>query len=291
MLTELNAGTVEITEDKRAHIKTAAQAREVAKIAGAEFLHLSDEEIQEISKHPVQKLILGCLIRIDLGARTSAVNREMRPDRSFADAEGATDTLTRFYNNSDLNEGLTGVEVNHVGQPYSYIPEMARDKAKLLEAASSFFAEDQRVELVEEAQSILAETWEKLPDDHQTKPLIAIEYQLLGETIDKRVDAARLYDDMLSVAERSEGNIARIATVSAWVQSFAERNDHDWLKDEAQTLFRKCLESDPGLKHYIRDARIKKTIKNTRDFVFRKVPDAVIPAERKQNLLNTLTGK
>lgn len=245
---ELNPKAVEDAELKR----RTGRIEDASKIAGTQLGYpdrpITPNDVSIFSQDSVNRAVLACLARIHVDSTKSLANAGANPYTTWNYLMEAARTISIVYRNQDLRLELLPVKVDHRGRENYFLAEMARDEAKVLEAAVPLYAARAKGQLLDQAFDTLDKAFSFLPDDASVKDLIGFEAQLLKARHNLRADTDLMFQYSSRVM-RDSLDLERVATVAAWAYVWGQRLDHTAMK-----LYGKRMLDDIAGKHVEIDA-------------------------------------
>ncbi len=269
-------------------------AAELAAIGlGLTSLPLTDEEVSQLAHDPEQRAILACLARIHVDALKTVANQAKLPSRALPPLEEATKTIVTVYRSKTLREELRGVVQDHKGRRHDFLPEMARDEAKTLFAASVlYYGTGGAKSLILQGERILSSTYDSLPNDHPTKPLIGVELQLSRAGRGERLDKASSLGNFNSLVDSDiETNPHRVATVASWLVAWGERIGDEDVRGRGLEVFSRIIQQHREWQFMIDSERRKIGRQKERELFFRLLTPITTNPARREKLKNRLIGK
>lgn len=254
----LNPKLVETAEKAR----SAGNVLEAAEIAadglGLLGSELTSDRILEITEDPKQRAVLACLARIYVDSTKTRANRSIDPRETLSFLGSAADVINLVYRDPNMQGSLSGVDEDHEGRVHHFLPEMKRDTAKTADAAKVLFPKKKAENLVLFGEDLLEKTYEQIPDNHPTKPLIGIELQLSRVARGEEFDRERLLDDFLRLtAIDYEKNPHRVATVASWLAVWGKKLSDEEIEDAGLRVFGKIIEKYPDWEFMIKNEKNK----------------------------------
>lgn len=220
---------------------------------------ITAEEVTLIVPNRPQLVVLACLSRIYVDSLKSLANQVRTPWTALPYLDHAARAIRVVYDNPAVNYALEGVGQDHRGREHFFLPEMVRDRAKTLVAASFLYGKTDAHYLCNKASTILKKTALQLPDDHPVKPLIVIEKEMIEINSGGEIHFTELYDNFAKLVDSDmEKNPNRVAVVAAWMTILGEKIADSKLERDGQRVFNRATETHPEWK-FILDAERKKS--------------------------------
>lgn len=276
-------------------------ARDGVKFAGSGLglpeSPLTTEEINLITQDVPQAQILACLARIYVDSLKSVANQAQTPWGVLRPLEKAAFVLNSIYENKKLKDALMGIQEDHRRRYHYFLPEMYRDRAKVLEAAAVLYPPENMVPLLKEARMTLSYGRLTVKDGQSVKALMEIEYQLLGAKLGEVPVVESLLDNFnqLVVLDQT-ANPHRVATVASWLIVWGEKISNPEVSQAGMGVFSGITELHPEWKFIVESEREKLQKQTLRQFLLNKLtPLAILSSPftrynlRRQNLYQALT--
>jgi hypothetical protein len=249
---------------------------------------ITPREISEISKDPNQRLIAACLFRIGVDSYKSLANKSIYAPEVLDCLEKATAFLYLGYLSPDLSASLQGVTKDHLGREHNFLSEMSRDKAKVLQSASSLYAFEPGNDLIAKAWKILQDTYNSLPDGHSTKALIGVEIGLLNARLGNVWVSDTLGHFEMLVGSDEDRNPHRVATVAAWLITWGEKTGFSSVTERGNEVFQRIIKSHSEWVSMSRQERQKTRLMDKRNMVLKLSAMFLTQSYRRSLLWNRL---
>lgn len=261
-------------------------AAEIAAIGlGLTSSPLTSGEVSRIASDPEQRAVLACLARIYVDSLKTVANQAKLPSQALSPLEQAARVINVVYSNPDLKSQLGGVSVDHRGRQHHFGPEMRRDEAKTLFAASVLYDPSKSDELTRLGEKILQETYNALPDRHPTKPLIGIELQLSCASRGLKPDTESLKRDFETLRQSDEKtNPHRVATVASWLAVWGDKLGDEETKAAGLQVFNRIISKHPEWAFMTESERKKIAYKELRRAIFRLLTPLTTSPQRRKSL-------
>lgn len=291
---QFNPDFVETAEIRR-QLGLFAEAIEITTTAldfpGRAF---ADEEIAAICRDSQQLAVMACLVRIQVDSLKSMANHQVWPPKIIGPLHYATATINHLYRHPQFQQAIAEVTNDHLGRPHYFGPEMERDVIKTAQAAVVVYPypldDGSRLNVLENwAIKRMGMLVKQLPEDHPTKPLVAIEY---GLTQYKRNPQIRDYllHNLEQLVAASPENRHRIATAAAWVAIAAEGKQDTDLAKRASTIFYQATLDKLQLEGVIQTERAKTRKERLRKLLVRTLLPFTTTAAERDNLCDNILG-
>ena len=254
----------------------------------------SDEEMAAICGDPQQLAVMACLARIQVDSLKSLANQQIWPPRIIAPLRYATAIINHLYRHPQFKQAVAEVTQDHLGRPHYFGPEMKRDVYKTAQAAVVVYpyplADGSKLNILENwAIERMGMLLNQLPDNHPTKPLVAIEYGLTQYKRNPQVRNSLLHNLEQLVATSCE-NRHRIATAAAWVTIAAQgKGDRD-LARQASDIFYKATWGKPELEVVIQTERAKRRKESLRKLMVRTLLPFTTTTAQRDDLCDSILG-
>lgn len=252
---------------------------------------IPDDEFATLSKEQLANF--ASLARLVVSTSDSLAKRSIDPrqasDYLFLALSEAVEPL---YQNPAFITALEGIETDAVGDKYSFLLEMMRDKAKLLTTAALLFPTNQAQQL----QNLAEDIWRLIENslaevetqDHPEKPFMFIEHQLFLAATGQRINTGDLLADLKQL-DSLEKNDHRVATVAAWVMTLAKQYKDQALLTVAKLIFEQRSANYPELQQGIsRKEQLKGRFKAIMVGVRRVFVPFRVPVKEKNELFSRL---
>lgn len=266
-------------------------AAEIATIGlGGEDHFVTTDEVSHIDRDPYQRAILVCLARIQVDSLKSAANRQKFPRKTASLLMQAGRTRIIVYRNPDLRRSLQGIDQDHRGREHLFLPEMARDEAKTLQAAAVLFPKQRSRELLGLAQARLIEAQLLLPQGHPLGLLIGIEHQLINTSQGNKLNLKTLLEYFKQLVDTtSETNPHRVATVASWLGAWGEKLGLLHLAQEGRHVLGTIVSSHPEWSFMLESEKRRLDLQKRRELLFRLVTPFTTSAQDRQLIYKSLT--
>lgn len=282
---------VEASEFARKNNKVVVAAEMAAIGLGLPFSPLTWEEVSKIASDRKQMAVLACLSRIYVDSLKTAANQSKLPSQALSFLERSAWAINTIYRNTDFKSSVSGLEKDHRGRQHNFGAEMPRDEAKVLFAASYLYEPERSNNLIVLGEKILQDTYNTLPDNHPTKPLIGIELQLSRASRGVEVDTEILLNDFESIVRSDERtNPHRVATVSSWLAVWGDKLRNDDMKNAGFEVFGRIVNSHPEWAFMMENERKKQVFGELRRILFRVLTPVNTKGSRRENLYSSLVG-
>ncbi|MBI3397100.1 hypothetical protein HY045_01340 [Candidatus Woesebacteria bacterium] len=281
----LDVQAVEAAEFARKNGGVLLAAELAAVGLGLNGMPLYPEEVTEIAKDPRQCAVLACLARIYVDSLKSVANKAKFPYQAMPALLTASNAIKVIYRNPELNLALKDVATDHLGRPHHFLPEMKRDEAKTLFAASVLFGPSKSGELILLGERILLETYARLPNNHPTKPLIGIEAEFSKASRGKMPKLEVLKYDFQNLRKTDEEtNPNRVATVASWFIAWGERLNNPEMSTIGYLTFNKIIKVHPEWAFMTDSERQKIAKQKMRKLIFRYLSPIITNQESRESL-------
>jgi hypothetical protein len=282
---------VEAAEFARKNNKVLVAAEMASIGLGLPFSPLTWEEVSKIASDRKQSAVLACLSRIYVDSLKTAANQSKLPSQALPPLERAAWAINTIYRNSDFISAVSGLEKDHRGRQHNFGAEMPRDEAKVLFAASHLYGPERSNNLIVLGEKILQDTYNTLPDNHPTKPLIGIELQLSRASRGAEVNTEILLNDFESIVRSDERtNPHRVATVASWLAVWGDKLRNDDMKNAGFEVFGRIVNSHPEWAFMMENERKKQVFGELRRILFRVLTPVNTKGSRRENLYSSLVG-
>lgn len=254
---------------------------------------ISKEEISGLTKDPVELAVVANLTRIAIDAHKTLANSSFLAPDVYKNISVAADVINSVSRNPEFQEVIKGISVDHKGREHFFAPELKRDEAKTVQAASILYPKKEGEAMFELGEEILEREYQRLPDEHPTKPLIGIEVQLSRNIRGENIDTDLIMEDFKKLRDNNMDdkgeykNPHRIATVAAWLFGLSKKIANPQMEKEATDVYFSILKKHPGLK-FIYTNEMKKIFKKGRDTMV-KITTPLVSEEKREELKHRLT--
>jgi hypothetical protein len=252
---------------------------------------LSTEELAQIADDPNQLSILACLARIHVDSLKTAANQTMWPPRVLHLLEQAVGTIETIYRHPQLSLAIRELTKDPWTQKHHFWPEMRRDEAKTLFAASYLYSGLKARVLVLSGETTLLRAYHKLDDQHPTKPLIGIEHQLSLASRRLQPDLNALKEDFNRLMESDlKSNPHRVATVASWFVAWGKKLNDREMEDMGTQVFEQIIAIHPEWAFMAEAAHKKIAQEQLRRTAFRVLTPLTISPQKRGDFYSRLVS-
>ncbi|MFC1710382.1 hypothetical protein ACFL0F_01845 [Patescibacteria group bacterium] len=242
------------------------------------------DEIASICQNPEQLAILACLARLHVDSLKSIANENIYPPEILSSLSMATQTINNIYRNPDFKKAIEGVDKDHLGREHLFSAEMPRDIFKTAFAASSLYPKNDSDCLIEYGEDLLAHTYDNLPDNHPTKPLIGIEHSLsrLNRGLSADIDFLTENFELLTKHYINKDQ-HRVATVASWFVALGRDKKDINLELMGMEVFEVIIKKHPEWRSMVpKEIKIRKNKKTRKTIVGLLSLVTIFPPERRK---------
>ena len=272
---------------KNHDVKTGARMAAIG--LGIISVPLTEHEVTQLVEDPQQLRILAGLARIHVDSLKTGANQARNPRTALPPLEQANWTINTVYRHQSVIDRLAGITDEYFGNPHDFSAEMPRDVAKTLTAASFLYPPREAQILIESGERLLAATYERLPDDHPTKPLICIELQLSKANSGYSLEPGRLQTDFEQLVTNDlETNPHRAATIASWMMVWGNRLRLPSIAESGSKVFSQITDQHPEWSFMTDFASTQINRQNFRRRVFRILTPFTTFGHRRNKLYHDL---
>jgi hypothetical protein len=285
----LDPQAVEAAEYLRKNDKVVQAAKIATKVLGGPQQLFDERFPHAILSDPEQTAILACLARIQVDSLKTIANKTVRPSVILDKLSIASITIDTIENDPAFKRAISNMDFDHRERVHHFGAEIPRDIQKTAKAASVLYGKSEHDELILWGEELLEQTYQRLPDYHPTKPLIAVELTLSKLSRGEKIEKSFLLGNFNQlVSSDEETNPHRVATVASWMVVVGDMVEDEQINQEGMKVFSRMIENHPEWDFMIPNERNKRINWERRKRIVQAASHLITSRGSRRNLKRTL---